>query len=78
MTRTALGGVLLLGTALAMAVLDPQRAVGETAGDARRGGEIFAAKHCARCHRPRDAKGVGPALEELRRPQGAHELAGRL
>jgi cytochrome c2 len=39
---------------------------------------LFAGKHCAGCHLPRGRSGVGPALEELRRPQGAFELAGRL
>jgi cytochrome c551/c552 len=43
-----------------------------------RGSALFTAKECARCHRPRGEVGVGPALEELRRPQGTFELAGRL
>lgn len=42
-----------------------------------RGRAAFEGKHCARCH-PAGGRGVGPALEELRRPQGALELAGRL
>ncbi len=47
-------------------------------GDAERGGALFASKQCGRCHAPRGRPGGGPALEELRRPQGAFELAGRL
>ena len=42
------------------------------------GQAVFAAKQCARCHAPRGEPGVGPALEEIRRPQGQMELAGRL
>jgi cytochrome c2 len=49
-----------------------------TAGDPARGQELFAAKQCARCHRPRPEASPGPSLETLRRPQGAYELAGRL
>ena len=48
------------------------------ADDAERGGLLFASKQCGRCHAPRGRPGAGPALEELRRPQGAFELAGRL
>jgi mono/diheme cytochrome c family protein len=47
-------------------------------GDASRGVVLFTGKECARCHRPRGEPGVGPPLEEVRRPQGAFELAGRL
>jgi cytochrome c2 len=47
-------------------------------GDAERGRRLFETKQCARCHVPREARGVGPPLETLRRPQGAYELAGRL
>ena len=50
----------------------------EPPGDAERGRHVFEAKQCVRCHRPREARGVGPPLETLRRPQGAYELAGRL
>ena len=45
--------------------------------DAAAGAEVFRTKQCARCHVPRGQQGVGPALEELRRPQGEWELAGR-
>jgi len=47
-------------------------------GDAGRGREVFTSKSCAVCHRARGESGAGPALDELRRPQGAFELAGRL
>ena len=50
----------------------------EPPGDPARGRETFTAKACARCHLPRGQDGVGPVLEQLRRPQGAFELAGRL
>lgn len=50
----------------------------QPAGDPARGGVLFAGKECVRCHRPRGESGVGPSLEEVRRPQGAFELAGRL
>ena len=50
----------------------------EPPGDPARGREIFTAKACARCHLPRGQDGVGPVLEQLRRPQGAFALAGRL
>ncbi|MBI3003006.1 MAG: c-type cytochrome [candidate division NC10 bacterium] len=39
---------------------------------------LFLSKRCAGCHLARGQSSVGPALEELRRPQGAFELAGRL
>jgi cytochrome c2 len=50
----------------------------EPSGDPSRGAAVFAAKQCDRCHVPRRQSGVGPPLEQLRRPQGALELAGRL
>lgn len=53
-------------------------AAGEPTADAGRGRVVFETKRCARCHLPRGRQGVGPALDELRRPQGAFELAGRL
>lgn len=42
------------------------------------GRAVFQEKQCARCHAPAARRGIGPSLEELRRPQGAWELAGRL
>jgi cytochrome c551/c552 len=50
----------------------------EAAGDPERGRALFESRQCARCHRPRGQEGVGPAVDEVRRPQGAFELAGRL
>jgi cytochrome c551/c552 len=49
----------------------------EAPGDAERGQAVFAARQCVRCHAPRGQPSVGPVVEELRRPQGAYELAGR-
>lgn len=73
------GFVLTLGAGLGVAVLAAgPRAAAEPAGDAERGRAVFATKQCARCHRPRGEQGIGPVLEDLRRPQGAFELAGRL
>lgn len=75
MTRPA---ILVLGAGLALGVLVGTAVAAEAAGDAGRGRAVFEAKRCARCHLPRGQRGVGPGLEELRRPQGAFELAGRL
>jgi cytochrome c551/c552 len=47
-------------------------------GDPGLGRAVFTGKQCGHCHLPRGEPGAGPALEELRRPQGALELAGRL
>lgn len=66
-----------LGVALCAIVL-AQTALAQTAGDAEPGRAVFTAKHCARCHDPGGRQGPGPALETLRRSQGAYELAGRL
>ncbi len=78
MTRSAAAvWPVLAGSLLAaLGALAPARA--QAIGDTTRGSALFAAKECARCHRPRGAPGVGPPLEEVRRPQGAFELAGRL
>ena len=59
-----------------VATIDQARA--EPPGYPARGREILAAKACAGCHLPRGQDGVGPSLEQLRRPQGAFALAGRL
>ncbi len=48
------------------------------AADAESGAALFSAKQCVRCHVTRSEAGPGPALEEIRRPQGAMVLAGRL
>ncbi len=47
-------------------------------GDPENGRALFGHKHCDRCHVPRGQQGAGPPIEELRRPQGEMELAGRL
>lgn len=67
-----------LGVAIAIACLVPQPAAPQSPADAARGEQVFAAKQCAHCHHAGEPKGIGPRLEELRRPQGAYELAGRL
>jgi cytochrome c2 len=64
---------LAVAVGATVAVADAQ-----TAGDPAGGRELFAAKQCVRCHRPRPEASLGPPLEALRRPQGAYELAGRL
>jgi cytochrome c2 len=70
---------LLTALWLALAVGAAGAAAGaQTAADPARGQELFAAKQCVRCHRPRPEASLGPSLETLRRPQGAYELAGRL
>ena len=75
--RRSRGVFLALGAAaVLLAVTSVARA--EPTGDAARGRETFTAKACARCHVPRAQAGVGPALEQLRRPQGVFALAGRL
>jgi cytochrome c551/c552 len=48
------------------------------AGDPELGRVLFTDKACVGCHRPRGSPASGPALEELRRPQGEMELAGRI
>ena len=63
---------LAVGT-LAIGALGPA-----VAGDPDSGRAVFTGKFCDRCHRPRGEPGRGPALEDLRRPQGEMELAGRL
>ena len=69
---------LLAGAALAAVTLAACAARAEPAGDAARGEELFKAKLCARCHAPTEPRTAGPLLGELRRPQGAYELSGRL
>ena len=68
---------LLVGAALCGGVL-VRDAAAQAPADPERGRAVFTAKHCARCHAPGGLQGMGPALERLRRPQGAYELAGRL
>jgi cytochrome c2 len=78
MSRHAFRGSLVFVIALATLTLVRITGVAQVTGDPGRGEETFAAKRCAHCHRSHDAKSVGPALEELRKRQGAYELAGRL
>jgi len=72
--RGPLAAILLVGAAAAVA--GPTAA--ELRGAAERGRALFTSKECARCHKPRGERGLGPPLEELRRRQGILELAGRL
>lgn len=72
------GGALLLGLSLVVAGIGGGSATAaEAPGDATRGQAVFTARQCVRCHAVRGQPSVGPAIEELRRPQGAYELAGR-
>lgn len=66
----------LAGAAVCVLVAGDARPV--AAADPDRGAALFAEKGCARCHQPRGRPASGPALEELRRRQGAMDLAGRL
>ncbi len=68
----------VLAGSLVVALVTVASASAEPIGDPARGVALFTSKECARCHRPRGEPGVGPPLEEVRRPQGAFELAGRL
>ena len=77
MTPARALGALALGAALWAATLG-RGAAAEAAGDAARGQHVFASRQCARCHLPRGQRGMGPALEVVRRSQGAYELTGRL
>ena len=71
-------GVFLLGIGLVLAGLGAGiGTAAEAPGDAERGQAVFATKQCVRCHASRGQSSVGPVIEELRRPQGAYELAGR-
>jgi len=70
---------LLLGAGILAAALGAgSPAPAQTPGDAARGKAVFEQKRCAHCHRSRGQQGVGPALDQLKRPQGALELVGRL
>lgn len=72
-SRRALA-IFLIGAGVCLAPLGG-RAV---AGDPEAGRSVFSDKQCTRCHLPRGERGTGPALENIRRPQGEMELAGRL
>jgi mono/diheme cytochrome c family protein len=68
----ALIGVVAVGGLVAAAAGGAQGT-----GDASRGRQLFETKQCARCHRGQGERSVGPAIDRVRRPQGAYELAGR-
>lgn len=68
--------VLLIG-ACAGALGDRATASAASA-DPETGKRVFASKQCGRCHALHVEQGTGPTLEEIRRPQGAMELVGRL
>jgi mono/diheme cytochrome c family protein len=59
---------VLLAGALTLRAETPQEA----------GRALFLEKQCVRCHRARGEAGMGPPVEDLRRPQGQLELAGRM
>ena len=70
--------MLLIGAGAGAAWLDEPRPAVAGSADPEGGRAVFTRKQCARCHAPRGEAGPGPSLDELRRPQGAMELAGRL
>jgi cytochrome c2 len=74
-TTSAATLVVVLVGASTLGVVDRTPA---GSADPESGRAVFAEKQCDRCHRPTGEQGSGPALEDLRRPQGAMELAGRL
>lgn len=61
---------------VALAALTPRAARAD--GHDTQGRRVFEAKRCGQCHVPGGRESGMPALEELRRPQGAWHLAGRL
>ncbi len=74
MSHTKTLGVLL--SMLGAATLG--MASGAVADQKDAGRAVFVDKHCVRCHAPRAETSGGPALEDIKRPQGEMELAGRL
>jgi cytochrome c551/c552 len=70
---------ILLGGGLCTPAGAARALASDGPGDASRGRAVFEEKACVRCHLPRgESQGMGSALEVLRRPQGALQLAGRL
>jgi mono/diheme cytochrome c family protein len=70
---------MLFGAAVLVAAIGTRAWGAEPADDAGRGRAVFEARACVRCHQPREqGRATGPALEEIQRPQGLLELAGRL
>lgn len=76
--RIAWKAVALLVIGVAAGAIWTSAGRAAAAGDPEAGRVLFTDKACAECHPPRGSKAAGPALEELRRPQGEMELAGRL
>jgi cytochrome c551/c552 len=72
-----IGRATLAAAAIWAMLLGSGAALAQTARATPRGEQLFAAKQCGHCHRA-GAKTIGPPLEQLRQPQGAYELAGRL
>jgi mono/diheme cytochrome c family protein len=70
--------VLLIGAGACTVWLGERRPAMAGSADPEGGRAVFARKQCVRCHAPRGEPGAGPPLEELRHPQGAMEMAGRL
>jgi len=70
--------VLLIGAGACAGILSDREAAGAASASPETGKRLFADKQCARCHVRRVEQGTGPVLEEIRRHQGAMELAGRL
>ena len=69
--------LVVAGIAAALLLGSAGPAAPQATGDVERGRAVFTAGGCVRCHVPRGQAGEGPPLEDLRRPQGAYELAGR-
>ncbi len=76
MNATSALAVLLSGAGVCAVILGGSTAA--EAGSSELGRGVFSEKQCVRCHAPRGERGAGPALEDIRRPQGEMELAGRL
>ena len=70
--------MLAIGAGTCVLVVGRAAPVAGDPSDPEMGRVVFIEKQCARCHLPRGERGVGPALDVLRRPQGEMELAGRL
>lgn len=70
--------MLAIGAGACVLVVGRAAPAAGDASDPEMGRVVFIEKQCARCHLLRGERGVGPALDELRRPQGEMELAGRL
>lgn len=67
----------LLTAIVAAALVIVTSAAAQPSGDAEKGRVLFLAKECGRCH-VQGGGGGGPALEQLKRPQGSFHLVGRM